>query len=70
MNHLGGNMYGDGDFVVEFSSFDASWSPMKAHVVGDGIDGVATVEFQWGTGKPSCKLALETVRAVEKALGL
>lgn len=33
MNHLGGAMYGDGDYVIEFENVGSAFAPMVATVL-------------------------------------
>lgn len=56
VNHLGGRMYGDGEYVVEFHV--SSVAPLSATVLGPGA--LRGVTFSEGV-KPSIDVARRTI---------
>ncbi len=65
---LGGRMYGDGRYVVEFSGGGAQMAPLKASVTD--LEGPGTyVEITYGLGaKQSIGLAGQAISAGKRAL--
>lgn len=71
VSSLGGRMYGDGEFVVEFSGGQFQMAPLKATVMGgalgDGPGDYAEVGFDLGA-KQSVATASAAISAVRRAL--
>jgi hypothetical protein len=65
VTHIGGRMYGDGEYVVEFTSS----TPLKATVLGPGLSGgFAEVTFAPSETKPTLGLAAQAIGSIRKAV--
>lgn len=62
VTHIGGYMYGDGEYVVSFHNVNSMGSPLKATILAPGGKTYEWVGTQ--TDKPSVKLASEILASV------
>ena len=68
VSSLGGRMYGDGEYVLQFTGGQFQMSPLTAHVMGGALgDESATVGFDLGA-KQSVKTAQVAIDAVKARL--
>jgi hypothetical protein len=58
VSYIGGTMYGDGEYVVEFHYTRSTLGPMKATVLGPS--GLRSVDFEAGT-EPNVKTARQVI---------
>jgi hypothetical protein len=58
VTYIGGPMYGDGEYVVEFQNVRSALAPLKAIVLGPGS--LRSVEFEDGT-EPNVQTARRVI---------
>ena len=62
--HIGGHMYGDGEYVVEFSNV-SGMAPLRASVIIIATGRIYNAEFDLGS-KASVKLAAQVIAQVRR----
>lgn len=69
VSHLGGKMYGDGEYVVEFENVGSMQAPLVACVLTPGGHGYSMKVEGLPAGKRAAEIVIARVRADEKARG-
>ena len=64
VTHVGGSMYGDGVYVVEFENVGSTQAPLVACVIGPNVS--ASVRFD-AAQRPSVRLAEIAIALVVRA---
>jgi hypothetical protein len=63
LSYIGGAMYGDGVYVVEFSNVGSTLAPLAATVTGEPLAGSCVKMTLHGTNRPTIGVAGQAIEA-------